>query len=232
MIKKALVVALGSVLLTACGTTAIMKKSAAIQAQPEMVIKTDGDFWGLGKEGTFDIAGIYQGKYSRNASGSAWFNTLETNKGEMAAEITRVDSKETWQLVCSGKTQRINIASFSFDNSKPYKCKILQNDKQVGSYQMSQTSSGPIVLGMERKETGEVSIAQQEFKVSSIHESDSTFIPLERALGYSLTKDNREVAAVQTNGMLTLQMLPELSPAERDLVAVAAIASALSWRPE
>lgn len=232
MIKKALVVALGSVLLTACGTTAIMKKSAAIQAQPEMVIKTDGDFWGLGQEGTFDIAGIYTGKYSRNASGTAWFNALETNNGDMAAEITRVDGKETWQLICSGKTQRLNIASFSFDNSKPYKCQILQNNKQVGSYQMSQASSGPIAIGIERKEIGEVSIAQQQLTVTSIHESDSTFIPLERALGYSLAKGNREVAAVQTNGVLTLQMLPELSQAERDLVAVAAIASALSWRPE
>lgn len=230
--KKTLIITLASVLLAACGSTAVMKKSTAVKAQPQIIIKTDGDFWGLGKEGTFDIAGLYQGKYSRNASGSAWFNTLNTNKGEMAAEITRVDNQESWQLVCQGKSQSINIGAFSFDNSDPYQCRILQGDKEVGSFELKPSSSGPIQLGIQRKESGYAKVGEESLAIRSVHESDSTFIPLEKPLGYSLISHNQEIAAVQTNGMLTVQMLANLSQSERDLVAISAIASALSWRPE
>ena len=42
----------------------------------------------------------------------------------------------------------------------------------------------------------------------------------------------REVAAVQTNGTIAVQMLPELNDKQKDVVAIGAVASALSWRPE
>ena len=65
--KKFLFVVTPLFALTACGSVAIMDKSDAVNQQPELMVKTDGDFWGLGQEGTFDIAGMYQGKYSRNS---------------------------------------------------------------------------------------------------------------------------------------------------------------------
>ena len=42
----------------------------------------------------------------------------------------------------------------------------------------------------------------------------------------------QEVAAVQTNGTIAVQMLPELNDKQKDVVAIGAVASALSWRPE
>ena len=68
--NKHLLVSAMALALTACGSTAIMDKSAAVKAQPELNIKTDNNLWKLGREGTFDIAGMYKGKYSRSASSS------------------------------------------------------------------------------------------------------------------------------------------------------------------
>jgi hypothetical protein len=56
-------------------------------------------------------------------------------------------------------------------------------------------------------------------------------MPLENPLGYSFKLNGKEVAAVQTNGILTVQWLPEMSQEQQDVLAVGAIASALSWRP-
>ncbi len=39
-------------------------------------------------------------------------------------------------------------------------------------------------------------------------------------------------AAVQTNGTIAVQMLPELNDKQKDVVAIGAVASALGWRPE
>lgn len=51
-------------------------------------------------------------------------------------------------------------------------------------------------------------------------------------LGYSFKQGTQEVAAVQTNGTIAVQMLPELNDKQKDVVAIGAVASALSWRPE
>jgi hypothetical protein len=56
-------------------------------------------------------------------------------------------------------------------------------------------------------------------------------MPLENPLGYSFTNNGLEVAAVQTNGVLTVQWLPSMTAEKQDVLAVGAIASALSWRP-
>ena len=55
---------------------------------------------------------------------------------------------------------------------------------------------------------------------------------VEKPLGYSFKQVSQEVAAAQTNGMLTLQMMPELNDDEKDTLVIGTIASALSWRPE
>lgn len=51
-------------------------------------------------------------------------------------------------------------------------------------------------------------------------------------LGYSFKQGTQEVAAVQTNGTIAVQMLPELNDKQKDVVVIGAVASALSWRPE
>lgn len=55
---------------------------------------------------------------------------------------------------------------------------------------------------------------------------------VEKPLGYVFEQGTQSIAAVQTNGLLSLQTLPDLSADKQDLIAVGSIASALSWRPE
>lgn len=217
--------------LTGCGTVAIMNKSDAVKAQPEIMVKTDGDFWGLGKEGTFNMAGQYHGQYTRSASNSTWFNTLSFKDGAMGATITRNDNNETWKLVCSGGGVSVNYMGVSLGGNDPYVCDIHQNDKKVGEYRIEPQNS-MINIGLAQSETGSVRIGSTHFNIETIHTGEGMIMPVEKALGYSFKRGNQEVGAAQTNGMITLQMLPDLSDNEKDLLAVATIASALSWRPE
>jgi len=229
--KKLLSVLIPTLALTACGSVAIMEKSDAVSAQPELIIKTDGDFWGLGEEGTFDLAGLYQGQYSRDSSSSTWFNTVSFKDGELAAEITRNDNGETWQLVCSGGGTSVNYMGVDFGGNKPYRCKVSQAEKEIGEFVL-EPKSEMIKLSLEKKETGFIRLGSTHYNVETVHNSKDLMMAVEKPLGYSFKQGSHEVAAAQTNGMLTLQMLPNLSDEQQDTLVVGTIASALSWRPE
>ena len=62
-----------------------MDRTDAVKAQPEMLMKNDGDFWGFAAGGHFDYASKYKGKYSRSASKSSWFNRISFKEGAMGA---------------------------------------------------------------------------------------------------------------------------------------------------
>ncbi|MGF1754825.1 hypothetical protein L4C33_14675 [Vibrio makurazakiensis] len=229
--KKLLSILLPTLTLTACGSVAIMDKSAEISAQPELMIKTDGDFWGLGQEGNFDLAGLYKGKYSRNSSSSTWFDTVSFKDGELAAEITRNDNNEQWQLVCSGGGTSVNYMGVQFGGNAPYRCNISQAGNEVGEFVL-EAKSEMIKISLEKKETGFIRLGSTHYNVETVHSSKDLLMAVENPLGYSFTQGAEQVAATQTNGMLTLQMLPNLTDAQKDTLVIGSIASALSWRPE
>lgn len=229
--KKQITLLLAAFGLTACGSLAIMDKSEAIKAQPEMLIKTDGDLWGLGGDGQFTLGAAYQGKYSRDASSSTWFNTISTKDGEMAAEVTNTDSKQTWLLSCNGGGTSFNFNMIQLGGNAPYTCEISSQGEVIGTFVLERDAK-MIDFGTEDKETGTIVMGEQRFDVETVHTGSGLMMPLQKPLGYRFTLNGQEVAAVQTNGILTVQWLPEMTQQQRDVLAVGAIASALSWRPE
>ncbi|CAK3085601.1 Lipoprotein [Vibrio crassostreae] len=229
--KKLFFVVITLSTLTACGSVAIMDKSGAVSTQPELIVKTDGDLWGLGEEGTFDISGMYQGKYSRNSSSSTWFDTVSFKDGELAAEITRNDNGQIWNLVCSGGGTSVSYMGVDFGGNKPYRCSVSQNNEKVGEFVL-EPQAGIIKVSLEKKEAGHIRVGSIKYDVETVHSSKDLLMSVEKPLGYSFKHGSQEVAAAQTNGMLTLQMLPELNDAEKDTLVIGTIASALSWRPE
>ena len=229
--KKFIVSVLAVSLLSGCGSVALMTKTSELKAQPEMLIKTDGEFWGLGQEGSFDVVGKYTGKYDRSSSGATWFNTISTTEGDMVAEITRTDNGKTWILVCSGGGTSINFGGLSFGGNNPYRCDISIDGNTVGEYEMK-PSSAAISLDVAKYESGIVRINNEHLNVKSVHKSDDLFMTVEKPLGYVFEQGTQSIAAVQTNGLLSLQTLPDLTADKQDLIVVGAIASALSWRPE
>ncbi|EGA69768.1 hypothetical protein VISI1226_10039 [Vibrio sinaloensis DSM 21326] len=228
--KKQLAIIISALSLSACGTLAIMDKSEAVQAQPEMLIKTDGDFWGFGAEGDFTLGNTYRGKYSRDASSSTWFDTVSTKDGNMVAEISNIESGETWLLNCSGGGTSVNLGVLELGGNQPYRCEIENNGQIVGQYSM-QRDSKVIDFSTEDKETGHISLGPVKYDVETVHTGPGLLLPLETALGYRFINAGQEVAAVQTNGILTVQWLPSLNEQQKDVLAIGAIASALSWRP-
>ncbi|MDN3682952.1 hypothetical protein QWZ04_21845 [Vibrio tapetis subsp. quintayensis] len=213
-----------------CSTTVIMERSDAISVQPELLISTDGTFGGFGREGTFNIAGLYQGKYSRNASTSTWFQTIETKNAEMIAELTRNDNGKTWTIICHGGGTGYNLGVFSLGGSKQFICKVGQNGIDVGEFQM-EPASETIELSMALKERGFIRYGNTHFNVQSVHMAEGAMVSTETPLGYRFTRGEVDMAAVQTQGTITLQMLPNLTSTEIDTLILGTVASAFSWRP-
>lgn len=222
---------LAPLFLVGCGGLAVMDRTDAVKAQPEMLVKTDGDFWGFGADGHFDFAGKYKGKYSRSASNSSWFNRISFKEGAMGAEVTRIDSGETWLLNCTGGGMSVNYMGVDFGGNDPYTCDITQDGKKVGEFAM-EPKSALIDISLEKKEIGVVRVGNTHFNVETVHTSPDSMMAVDIPLGYSFKQGTQEVAAVQTNGTIAVQMLPELNDKQKDVVAIGAVASALSWRPE
>ena len=175
---------LASLFLVGCGGLAVMDRTDAVKAQPEMLVKTDGDFWGFSADGHFDFAGKYKGKYSRSASNSSWFNRISFKEGAMGAEVTRIDSGETWLLNCTGGGMSVNYMGVDFGGNDPYTCDITQHGKKVGEFAM-EPKSALINISLEKKETGVVRIGNTHFNVETVHTSPDSMMAVDIPLGYS-----------------------------------------------
>ncbi|WP_048899876.1 hypothetical protein [Photobacterium swingsii] len=59
--KKFAITSLTLLTLAGCGAvTTKIKVDDALKQQPEIAVKTSGMFWGLGRSGNFDMAGLYK----------------------------------------------------------------------------------------------------------------------------------------------------------------------------
>ncbi|MEZ9711050.1 hypothetical protein AB4254_20475 [Vibrio breoganii] len=213
--------------LFGCASTAIMVKSDAVSAQPIVPISVDGKFGGFGDEGTFKIADQYSGKFSRDASKSSWFGVVGSCEGGMVATV---DSKQGqhWKVQCSGEQSNFSLGSIAMSDSDPFQCDVTENGKSVGYYQITAEKS---LMGSS-KEAGFVTVNGTRVELAAVKKAQGSAFEVGQPLGYSFTIDGKEVAATQTNGSMTLQMLPELTQQQQDAVVVGSIASALSLRPE
>lgn len=231
---KKLTLLLSSVLvLSGCvGTTAQIKVPDSLQGAEKQTLTTEGDFWGLGKRGTFDFGTDYNGRYDREASGSSWFGGfIDTNKGAMAAEITNKQSQQSWQLACKGGGTSLNVGILSFGGDNTYSCDIFQDEQKQGQFVLKPDSS-LISMGPTQKVSGNLKFNSLNYSIKSVHLAQGSFIPLDEPLGYSISRAGREIAIIQTNGAISLQHQPVNSQQQKDALAIATVASALSWRPK
>ncbi|GAM75746.1 hypothetical protein JCM19241_3658 [Vibrio ishigakensis] len=127
--------------LTGCVSTAVMQKSDEVASLPSMAVSVDGQFGGFGTEGTFDVAGLYKGKFTRDASSTDWFGVYGTAEGGLAAEITKVDSNQNWKLACHGDQGGLTLGGINMASSDPFECDILVENQKVGSYSINQNAS-------------------------------------------------------------------------------------------
>ena len=208
---------------------ASIKVPADLASEPTIKLTTDGKFWGMGLDGTFDLGGLYQGKYDRDASKSAYFGDFITSaEGAMAAEVINNKTQQRWILNCYGGGSSVNVGNFSFGGNSPYECSIkTPANKDVGKI-VIEKSAGLIDFGPTGKVKGTMTLDGKTLNFESIHDMEGSFIPVDHPLGYYLISSGKTVAAIQVNGRITLQS----DGADMDAYAIATVASSLSIRPE
>ncbi|OAN16754.1 hypothetical protein A3K86_09930 [Photobacterium jeanii] len=228
--KKTLLASLCLFTLAGCGVNSSIEVDDAIKAQPELAVKTSGMFWGLGRSGNFDMAGLYKGKYSRDKSSSTWL-PYDSVSAEMTARVTNVSSNQSWDLLCGGGYKGVNFGGIAVGSSDPYTCQIMANDKNIGKVEL-RDKSGVIKMGIAKEVQGYIEMNAIRYQLESDHKVAGSFTSSENPLGFHVSQNGKRIAAIYTNGSIALQMQPNLSDAEKDVMAVATIASALSWRAE
>lgn len=198
-----------------------------------MLITTGGDFRTSYRQGTFEIAGQYQGTFHRQAVSETNFSADESLMGELTAEITRTDNGKTWLLNCYGaKTDsEYEQAQVSVPGFNPYQCDIDVAGERVGVYEIAMTNP-TLYLNIIPYESGIVRIGDNQLTVRSVHQFEGAALETSTPLGYVFNRGHRTVAAAQDHNITTLQMLPELTEDEKDLIVVGTVASVFSWRPE
>ncbi|MFC0060935.1 hypothetical protein [Vibrio inusitatus] len=213
--------------LFGCASTAMMVKSDAVAAQPVLPITVNGKFGGFGDQGTFAVSELYTGRFSRDATKSSWFGVVGSSDGNMVATI---DSKSGshWKIQCNGEQSSFNLGSIAMSDSDPFQCEITQDGTSVGHYQIKTEKS---MLGAS-KEFGFITLNGTRVELATVKHAEGSAFEAGQPLGYSFTLDGKEVAATQTNGSMTLQMLPKITEKQQDAIVVGSIASALSWRPD
>ncbi|MGS2724668.1 VV20781 family protein [Porticoccus sp. GXU_MW_L64] len=217
--------------LAGCGASiGQIKVPDTLAQQEKMILETEGEFWGLGRKGTFTLSNQYSGSYDREASGISILGDLvKSDKGAMAAEVVNNVTGERWKLACHGRDTSVNVGVLSLGGDNPYGCTIFQNEKSVGTFELKK-SGGVLDFGPAGKVEGSVKLGDTNYTIASVHKAEGSVISLEQPLGYYVYTNKQEVAAIQVNGVISLQHLPLKSQQERDLLAVTTVASALSWR--
>ncbi|OBT12138.1 hypothetical protein A9264_03085 [Vibrio sp. UCD-FRSSP16_10] len=213
--------------LVGCASNAIMVKADDVAAQPVLPVSVDGKFGGFGDEGSFKVADLYSGRFTRDSSKSSWFGVVGSSKGGMVAQLDSKDGQH-WKIECSGKQSGLNLGGIDFSGSDPFKCDITKDGTSVGSYQITAKRS---LMGAS-EETGFVTLNGTKIELAAVKKAQGSAFEAGEPLGYAFTIDGKEVADTQTNGSISIQMLPDLTQAQRDTIVVGSIASALSWRPE
>ena len=230
IMKQAIFIPAVLMTLTGCSAKlASIKVPENLTSQPPVKLTTDGKFWGLGMDGTFDLGGLYQGKYDRDASQSSYFGDFVTSaEGSMAAEITNNKTQKRWLINCYGGGSSVNVGNFSFGGNSPYKCSIKTPENKTAGSITIEKSAGLVDFGPSGKVAGDMTLGNKKLKIESIHNMEGSFIPVDHPLGYYLSVGGKTVAAIQINGRITLQS----DGADMDAYAIATVASSLSIRPE
>ncbi len=214
--------------LVGCASTAVMEKSQAVQQQPELKVSVDGKFGGFGDEGQFTVGQRYFGMFSRDASSSSWFGVVGSDQRGLAADITKNGTNQSWSLQCHGEQSNLTLGSISMSGSEPFVCDILADGKSVGEYQI--TPERKLVGSAEEK--GRVTLGDTNIDLAAVTRAQGSAFDAGMPLGYSFSVNGEEVAATQTNGGVSIQMVDGLTEAQQDAIVVGSIASALCWRPE
>lgn len=218
-------------LLSACITVPpIARVPEHLQDDAEMLLTSDGDFWGLGSKGTFDLAGQYSGKFDREAHNASWADNLfEVKESSMLAEVVNNNSGSKWILNCSGKVTNVNSGMITFTDEENYTCDILQSGRRLGTFVLKrfQDSSGFAPSG---KVDGEITLNSLIFTIESVHDFVGGLLPTEYPIGYSVRNNGKVIGIIQTNGRISLRADDQLSEDEMDLLVISTVASALSWR--
>ncbi|CAM3031827.1 hypothetical protein [Vibrio rarus] len=224
--KKLMLGVLVTTSLFGCASTAIMVKSDAVSAQPVLAVTVDGKLGGFGDEGAYKIADQYSGRFTRDASKSSWFGVVGSSKSGLVAQLDSTQGQH-WKIQCTGEQSNFSLGGIDMSGGDPFQCDITQDGQSVGHYELKTEHS---LMGAS-KQSGFVTVNGNKIELTAVKKAQGSSFEGGDALGYSFTIEGKEVAATQTNGAISIQMLPELTAAQRDTVVIGSIASALNWNP-
>lgn len=223
-----LLVILSAFLLSACGNIVKFAKvdvPSNIAKGNVLKIKTSGEFWGFGKEGTFSVADNYTGSFNRDASGFSIISTIKSDSTSLFASLVNKKTNKSYSTTCSGSN--FEIGPLSLGGDADFECKITSGNKNVGSFVLNKPRSIVGSLISSNKVSGFIKVGSISYKIESVHKSKDLLIPSEYPLGYIIKKGGKTVGIVQTQGVLSLQHIPLVDESNIDALVLSAVIGGL-----
>ncbi len=224
-IAKPIAAILGLILFTGAAAPKINTSALFPDGYSEISVPS----FGWGQRGNITI-GDYSGTYHRErgttSHGFVGFNKERTGA---SVELSLNNSKDAKPASAScksktksigGSTIRIETAAWNLD------CEIKIGDAAPIVMNMIENPEYTMRAGNLRQ--GTAKIGEVEYKVSTIHERQNgsrSFMPL----GYSFGKEDKAIAAVETNGGNKIYLANNINEGEKDFAQLAGAVFLVMW---
>jgi hypothetical protein len=187
---------------------------------------------GAGQRGDFQL-GDSTGTFTRSAERLGIFDPiLVKHKGGGGFRLQSSQGAPELAGRCSYSERTVNAGPVSVTSDRlVFRCEFARNGRPINASLVIADPKPTLgTLHGRDERTGILVYEGREFAVRSIHRDIGGGLPTPTALGYSFSVGDREVGAVDLNGLNKTLYVPRSGP-EREAVIAASVALSTFWDP-
>jgi hypothetical protein len=188
---------------------------------------------GGGNQGTF-AAGAYGGSFERSETRLDIFDPLiEQRRGGTRFTIHGPGISGTVQVSCRMRERTLSLSVFSIEAEPMAQRCTLEHEGRVlpARFEIQSFRQGLGGMMQRAERRGEIAFGGVILSIRSVHDLEGTSLQLATPIGYAFEQDGAPVGAVELTGAPVVWLRPQLDPATRQVVLIAAIALGLFRDP-
>ena len=226
------VVVTAAIVVAGCATIQAARVTVPATLQAQSTWWTIDGIGGM-PQGQFTV-GPYQGKFTRSASRTSFFDALyERMDASVTFELAGPSLGRPLRADCRMRERSVTLGVVSFSPRRlAYRCEFTIDDGGPERWFELQEQRETLESLGRRTRIGSLNQASSQWMVSSLHDLEGAALPLAQPAGYLMEREGRPMALVELLGLPRLLMDEALSDESRTIVVASALSLALLWEPE
>lgn len=183
------------------------------------------------QDGRFRLGGS-EGRFSRRATQTKFFDTFVHNRGGGSFEIAGPELGGVAGGRCGFDEREIDAGLAVVPNGRlTYTCEFQRDGRRLpGGLMLAEVPRGSGMLAG-RTRAGELRLGGLVVGIRPIHHAEGGGLPTGTPLGYAFEVGNRQIGAIDLNGTNKTIYAPRQPGPERDAVLMASLALSVFWDP-